>query len=544
MLSTYGEGGPSDDCMEFHRQLEDKSFFSDDLINNNICYSIFGLGSSKYEYFNAIAKKFDKYFTKQKFQRISEIGLGDDAKKINEDFETWRGEFWKNLFSYCLQNQQRINEIRTQLALDEKYLERQSEVKISLEKTACMNNIELSDYDYNSKRYLQAVECEIENIEEMRKEKINGSTLKIVYNIKDKNISYNIADNLGIFPTNTESSVNKILQSQKYDPSLIVNIENLNRQTKKPLSKKLAIINNISILDILTNIIDLSSQINKELIEKLLKFCFDEDQYDNLVNMIKKENKMNEFLNKNFNINDFLLMYDSVKIPFLEFYELMPKILPRFYTVASSPNFIKGRVEIIISLLSWKGPSGETCFGLASNYYKNIFENFNFLNKKFTTKLIIRESSFKLPKETTTPILMIATGTGIAPYISFLQEFTHQKCEKNKECHHSTLIFGSKNKKFDFLYEEHLDKYLQEKTLYKIYTAFSRDQENKFYVQNVLTQFSDEFVDLIQNKGAYLYICGGVTMGSEVVLALERIFSKQFIKSLENENRLVKELWG
>ena len=61
MVSTYGEGGPSDDCIEFNKLLEAKSkgrhTFFNEFINNSLNYGIFGLGSSKYEYFNQMAKK-------------------------------------------------------------------------------------------------------------------------------------------------------------------------------------------------------------------------------------------------------------------------------------------------------------------------------------------------------------------------------------------------------------------------------------------------------------------------------------------------------
>ena len=65
LLATYGEGGPTDDCIEFNHFLDDnKNGVKNDGVIGKVHYSIFGLGSSKYEFFNQIAKKFDKFLDK------------------------------------------------------------------------------------------------------------------------------------------------------------------------------------------------------------------------------------------------------------------------------------------------------------------------------------------------------------------------------------------------------------------------------------------------------------------------------------------------
>lgn len=225
----------------------------------------------------------------------------------------------------------------------------------------------------------------------------------------------------------------------------------------------------------------------------------------------------------------------------------MPKITPRFYTVASSSNYNKNKMDIIISLLNWKGANGELRYGLTSNYYKEIFHNFKLggvnVNKKFKTKIVIRESSFRLPKSLNAPMIMIATGTGIAPYISFCQEFDH-KCKSEEIQNNCVLIFGSKNKQYDFIYEEEINSYMTKSIIKKLYTAFSRDNQQKYYVQDVILESKSELEYLLLHQESIVYICGGVSMGAEVVTALEKILSKEYVKKLESENRLIKELWG
>ena len=70
-IATYGEGGPTDDCIEFNNFLEkNKSGLNNNI--HNVNYSVFGLGSSKYEFFNQMAKKFDKFLEKSGGNRYTE----------------------------------------------------------------------------------------------------------------------------------------------------------------------------------------------------------------------------------------------------------------------------------------------------------------------------------------------------------------------------------------------------------------------------------------------------------------------------------------
>ena len=136
---------------------------------------------------------------------------------------------------------------------------------------------------------------------------------------------------------------------------------------------------------------------------------------------------------------------------------------------------------------------------------------------------------------------MIATGTGVAPFISFLREIKGLNLNKKRDI---VLIFGSKNSEHDFIYKDEINTHLKENNLSKLYTAFSRDTEKKEYVQHKILENKDFFNDLISNKNAYVFICGGVSMGVDVMKAIEDIISLPEVKKLENEKRIFKELWG
>lgn len=172
-------------------------------------------------------------------------------------------------------------------------------------------------------------------------------------------------------------------------------------------------------------------------------------------------------------------------------------------------------------------------------------------DSKFSTKLIVRQSAFKMVSNS--PLIMICTGTGIAPFIGFLEEMENSANRENY------LLFGSKNREYDFIYEETLKEYVHKGLIKHFRCIFSRDNTfisnkdslidekkelNMKYVQNVIERDVQLFKELVINKNGVIYICGGVDMGKGVMKVLENIFGLNVIHSLEKEKRINKELWG
>ena len=128
-------------------------------------------------------------------------------------------------------------------------------------------------------------------------------------------------------------------------------------------------------------------------------------------------------------------------------------------------------------------------------------------------------STFHLPESLDAPLVMIGSGTGIAPYIGFLQHL-----ESQKPTVESYLFFGERYRAKDFLYQAELENYLANGTLTRLFTAFSRDQAEKYYVQDALAEQAELIWSLIQ-QGAYFYICGSKSMSKAIDDALINIAS-------------------
>ncbi len=232
-------------------------------------------------------------------------------------------------------------------------------------------------------------------------------------------------------------------------------------------------------------------------------------------------------------------------IPYLEQYEVHdfleehmkepPKIeallpcflkqLPRFYSIASCPDTHPKTIDLMIRHVSY--PKGTLIRqGIASHFLCKTAE----VQKTPLSIFILRSRHFSLPPAQK-DIIMIGPGTGVAPFRAFLQQRIFQKASGK-----NWLFFGEQKKELHFYYQDFFSQCEKEKQLH-LSTAFSRDQEEKFYVQHGLLQEEKTVFSWIEN-GAYIYICGDAKkMAKEVEKTLITILSKQ--KNIKEE--LAKE---
>lgn len=101
VLSTYGEGAPTDNAVDFYNAITDKAhIFSEarDPALGNFQYIIFGLGNSTYEHYNSMARTVNKALEYFGAQNIAEAGEGNDnTGTMEEDFLAWKDGMWTAL---------------------------------------------------------------------------------------------------------------------------------------------------------------------------------------------------------------------------------------------------------------------------------------------------------------------------------------------------------------------------------------------------------------------------------------------------------------
>ena len=151
-------------------------------------------------------------------------------------------------------------------------------------------------------------------------------------------------------------------------------------------------------------------------------------------------------------------------------------------------------------------------------------------------------------------MVMVAAGTGLAPFRGFLQERAAIKGEQeDREVGTSLLFFGCRNPNQDYLYEEELKEYASE-GITKLECAFSRlEGQPKMYVQNALKANQEEVWSRIE-EGAVIYLCGDA---SRMAPAVEKAFielyrdetgageaeGEAWMRELKDSNQYVVDVW-
>ncbi|MDD2304604.1 MAG: assimilatory sulfite reductase (NADPH) flavoprotein subunit [Prolixibacteraceae bacterium] len=214
----------------------------------------------------------------------------------------------------------------------------------------------------------------------------------------------------------------------------------------------------------------------------------------------------------------------------------------RLYSISSSQAAVGDEVHITVSTVRYSN-KGRLRGGACSTYLADRIE----IDSQVAV-FIEKNPAFKLPENEETPVILIGAGTGVAPYRAFLQ---HR--EANNQKGKTWLFFGERRFHSDFLYQVEWQKLLKDGYLEKIDVAFSRDQEEKIYVQTRLIEKQKEVFEWLKN-GANIYLCGDMKqMAHDVQNTLLRIFETQgglteekaleYLKTLKKEKRFQTDVY-
>lgn len=214
-----------------------------------------------------------------------------------------------------------------------------------------------------------------------------------------------------------------------------------------------------------------------------------------------------------------------------DFLESLRKLQPRLYSIASSPKAHPDEVHLCVGAVRYS-TNGVQHKGVASTFLSDR------LLLGDTTGIYFHAANhFRLPTDLTKPIIMVGPGTGIAPFRAFLEER-----EATKAAGKNWLFFGDQKRTSDFLYHDQIIEMVQKGSLTRLDTAFSRDQEEKIYVQTRMLQAASELWQWLE-EGAHFYVCGDAKrMAKDVDEALHSIIQTAGNKSADEAAAYVSQM--
>lgn len=353
-------------------------------------------------------------------------------------------------------------------------------------------------------------------------------TFHLALNIQNTNFIFKPGDAIAIYPENDPLIALEISQFLQKD---------LEQQVYYARSNKI-----FSLYELLVKKVNTS-----RLTSNMLKtFCShtknlqEKQQLKELLDPQSKEH-LTHYLTQT-DLIGFLKTYDATNIPIEKFCENLSPLLPRFYSIASSQLAHPYRLELTVVLVEYK-KNNHIQYGTGSHFLCNLAK----LEETKLAAYIQPTTDFTLPEDPTVSMIMVGPGTGVAPFRGFMQErLLKGHTGKN------WLFFGERNRKYDFFYQDFWEHLVSIKKL-NLDLAFSRDQEDKVYVQHKLFMQAQEIWHWLQ-KGAYFYLCGDAKqMSKDVEKILEQIICNQgqmsqkealsYFKALKKQKRYVKEVY-
>jgi sulfite reductase alpha subunit-like flavoprotein len=146
----------------------------------------------------------------------------------------------------------------------------------------------------------------------------------------------------------------------------------------------------------------------------------------------------------------------------------------------------------------------------------------------------------------------VGPGTGVSPLIAFLQ-YRETLLQQAQSLSNACLYFGCRNHN-DFLYQEQMQTWLNQGVLSGLEVAFSRQGEQKMYVQNLMQQKPQDIWKLLNHPKCHYYVCGDAKMADdvfEVMLAiaktegnLSHLEAVQFFETMKQQKRFFSDVWG
>jgi sulfite reductase (NADPH) flavoprotein alpha-component len=228
---------------------------------------------------------------------------------------------------------------------------------------------------------------------------------------------------------------------------------------------------------------------------------------------------------------DLLQLLPKGELSSTDFIALLKKLQPRLYSIASSLKATPGQVHLTIAQVRYQS-HGRARNGVCSTFLADR------TTSDTPVPVFIQPShGFKLPADGTKPVIMVGPGTGVAPFRSFLQE-RRATGARGK----NWLFFGEQSRTQSYFYKDEWTTMIQQGHLHRMDTAFSRDQEQKIYVQHRMTENGEELYRWLED-GAHFYVCGDASrMAKDVDAALHQVIEQHGGKSADDAKAYVQAM--
>ncbi|KIC99441.2 NADPH-dependent assimilatory sulfite reductase flavoprotein subunit [Hafnia alvei] len=476
VASTQGEGEPPEEAVALHKYLFSKKAPQ----MAGTAFAVFGLGDTSYENFCQTGIDFDA--------RLAELG-GErlfDRADADVDFKS-AAEAWRKQIVDVLK--QRVPQATAA----------QAQVSVA----GSVAQIVSSPYSKESPLTASLAV----------KQKITGrnsdkDVRHIEIDLGESGLSYQPGDALGVWYHNDPDLVEEIIGLIWRTGDETVTLNDQTMTLREALTERLELTQNTTVI-----------------VEKYAALSRDE----RLIELLADKHQLQQYAQTT-PLPD-MIRQAPADLDAEQLVALLRPLTPRLYSIASSQEEVGSEVHITVGVVRYE-IDGRARTGGASGYLADRLEEDGELRV-----FIEHNDNFRLPANPQTPVIMIGSGTGIAPFRAFIQQRAAEGAEGL-----NWLFFGNPHFTEDFLYQVEWQRFVKDGVLSRIDLAWSRDQKHKVYVQDKLREQGAEVWRWIE-QGAHIYVCGDANrMAKDVEQALLELLAEHGGMDAEQADEFLSEL--
>ena len=530
VTSTFGNGEAPGNAQQFTQWLKQQPSGSLDGLN----YAVLGIGSTVYEHFCAAGVTLNRLLAKAGANAIVPLHKGDEIKGQIDTFQQWLG-----LISRLLGSDPTSPSASLQPKLTVTYLTPPPLVSRRLSVAEVPSPVSV----LANQELLKAVTPG------------SRSTRYLLFDTSETDITYETGDHVSVHPCNPKALVMRLCDRLALSPDTTFTAKYVMPDGSE-LEDKPPIPVPTTVRHVLTEELGLAlSEPFRELLTFMQSAARVPEEKVRLETWLEilalgddheESAALRKTLRDNFmSVVDLFDEFPSVHITLEALLETLPKQKPRLYSISSCPQQQPGKIQITVGVLQIQTDAGKTRQGLCSNYLAG-------LRAGDRVRIETHRSDFRPPADPTAPLLMVGPGTGVSPLIAFLQHRAYLQ-NQGVQLGNATLYTGCRNHS-DFLYEDQLKAWRQQRVLTDLQVAFSRLTDQKVYVQTLMQQNARALWQQLKHPQCHYYVCGDARMADNVFETfmqiakaegeLTHIEAVNFFDRMKKEKRFSTDVWG
>ncbi|KAI8326131.1 riboflavin synthase domain-like protein [Martensiomyces pterosporus] len=531
VCSTTGQGEEPDNMKRFWHFLLRKSIPHDAL--EGMEFAVFGLGDSSYQKFNFPAKRLFRRLQQLGASPIVPRGDGDDQHYLGTDgtLDPWLVNLWSALLDRLPLPEPIISDLVTPEPTFDVDFATSDAGKLAIQQGLPTTTIENS---YPAKLTVSERITAEDHFQDVR------------------HFQFELQDHAGVptwgpgdcavfRPSNLEKDVCAFLKTMGWlgDADRPISVA-----PRDPASAPPWLPRHTTLRWLFTSYFDIMSVPRRSFFEMLYYFSRGEDEKEKLreFSSAAGQDELHTYcMRPKRTILEVLDDFPESRVPLAYIFDVFPVIAERSFSISSSCAVTPRTIDLTVAIVKYKTIMYRPRVGVCTQWLAH-------LPVGQTVPLRFSKGTMKLPADTSTPIIMVGPGTGIAAFMSFIQKRRHDGASDNY------LFFGCRSKSKDFYYRDELESWQSDRSLH-LYCAFSRDQEGKKdYVQHRILENSKPIWSLIDEHGAVVYVSGNANrMPEDVRQAFVGVVSGNssmdsdeasgYIKAMEKAGRYQEECW-